>query len=360
MIKNIDDLKFCFLKTSCSTTLTNCTTITSDIDDSLKVHTLLNNWLKRSQNLSFVLEYDVDIYVIDTEPLCVNATWLYPHHSGNSKNLIKSMHNTKNSSLNEIDFNKYNIVITSDCFVSDEIIQKYKDVMWCYYEDEHAYESFQRSRIRPSLKYDVFLNHYLDSGYTPNTLPQSISFPYLESVDSFNTILNGLNIYEKKNNIFLDHYVFQIPNTDQLISDIEKNTQMSVVYSYKPSGKGTITDLHSGCMPHVDKYISMIGSCKYFVYMRGNHGIGQATLPIAASKCVIVGVNTMKYAQIIMHPLCVTNNVNQCIHIINKLENNYDLKNEIIQYQINQLNKYFWTDPLTMLLNLYNFKVHTY
>lgn len=360
MIKNVSDLKFCFLKTPCSTTLTNSTltnSFVSNNSDQNKIQNLLSKWLKRSQNLSFVLEYNIDIFVISGEPSPEFATWLHPHHSGNSKNLIKDMHNDIPMSIYDIDFSCYNIVITSDCFVPNDVIQKFKTVMWCYYEDEHAYESFQKSRIRPSMKYDVFLNHYLDSGFKNNVLPQSISFPYLEHVDSFNKILTELNATEKKNYVFLDHYVFGLTNNDSLIQKIEANTNMKAVYSYKPSGKGTIIDLHSGTMPHVTEYLSLIGSCKYFLYMRGNHGIGQATLPISASKCIIIGLNSMKYAQKIMHPMCVTKNVDESINIINKLENDIVMKNEIIQYQLNQVNKHFWSTPLEQLLTLYNLKI---
>lgn len=352
-------MKFCLLKTPCSTTLTKCSFSCKMFEqENTKIQNLLNVWLKRSQNLSFVLKYDIDIFVIDTEPSPEHATWLYPHHSGSSKNIIKSMHPQSNTSIHDIDFNKYNVVITSDCFVPDEIIQKYKNTLWCYYEDEHAYDSFQRSRLRPSKKYDVFLNHYLDSGFTENTLPQSISFPYLENPECFAKMLKVLEIKdEKKNTIFLDHYIFRIPNTQEIIQKIQNNTQLKPVYSYKPSGKGTIFDLQSGVMPHVNEYLSIIGSCKYFLYMRGNNGIGQATLPIASSKCIIVGVNTMTYAKLIMHPFCVANDIDACINIINKLENNVPLKNEIIQYQLDKVNEHFWNSPLKQLSHLLNYKL---
>lgn len=349
--QNKQSLRICYLKSPYSTTLT------TESVAPFNINTLVNKWFNRFQNISFITYFEADVFVIDTEP--IYATWANSILRNQQGVLLKQIHNT--ITISSINFDKYDIVISSDCIVPLNIIQKYSKVLWCYYEDEHAFESFQRSKKAPLGGYDVFLNHFLDSPTYTNTqtLPCSISFPYIEHIPTFRLLMKEMGIENTKQDyVFLDSHILRMPTFPSIKQKIETNTRFKTVYT-EWDFANSLSDLCNFKLPHIKLYISKVASSSYFMYLRNNSGgIGQSMLPAAAAQCIIVGANTMKYAKIIIHPLCVATNETECINIIKTLESNPHLKEDILNYQNQKLENYFWTQPIEMIQKLFETKNH--
>jgi len=337
--------KFCFIKTGYSTCYTK-KSVEYNIDE------IINEWLNRTQNLSFVANFKADVYVINTKP--TKAGWFSRHGKDNEP--LSKIHSNVYSPEN-IDFSKYNIVITSDCIIPQNIIKKHKHILWCYYEDEHAYASFRTSMKSPMGGYDVFLNHFMSSPVSPTNIPTPLSFPYLENYDAFSEILSHLNLDKiKDDSIFLDSHIVRDKTFKRNKELLEAKTNMKLNYT-SWNFQNSMKELCIGKLPHVKKYLENTSSSKFFLYLRtSSSGIGQAMLPATASNCIIVGINKMKYASIIMHPECVGNNIDECCKIINSLKENPEKQEMIIEYQKNKLKTYFWDTPLNSLYNLLRIK----
>ncbi|MBS0285951.1 MAG: hypothetical protein JSR17_01125 [Proteobacteria bacterium] len=341
-------IRFCFLKSPYSTTLT--TESVSPFD----INTVINKWFNRFQNISFVTYFKADVYVIDCVP--IHASWAASLINDTNKgNMIRQVHTYVQ--VDSIEFNKYDVVISSDCIVPISVIQKFPNVLWCYYEDEHAFGSFQISKKSPIAGYDVFLNHFMDSNVDSERLPCSVSFPYLEHVPTFNLLVNEMNLNSvKEKSIFFDSHILRTPLFQTLKQNIENNTLLQTKYT-EWDFDNSLSELCNFKLPHIKTYISKLISCTYFIYLRNNSGgIGQSMLPAAAAQCIIIGANAMKYARIIIHPICVITNESECINTINMVEKNPNLKKDIINYQNQQLETHFWNKPLELIKKLYALK----
>jgi hypothetical protein len=345
-MKNEENIKICFVKTGYSTCYTK-KSIKYNIDE------IIDEWLNRTQNLSFVTNFKSDIYVINTKP--TKAGWFARH--GRENEPLSKIHSNTYSPY-DIDFCKYDIVITSDCIIPQDIINGNTKVLWCYYEDEHAFSSFKTSSKSPMGGYDVFLNHFMSSPISPKSLPTPLSFPYLENYDTFNNVLKLLNLdkTKKHDSIFIDTHIVRDAKFNSKKILLENKTNMNLNYTVWDF-KNSMKELYSGKLPHIKSYLEKISKSKFFLYLRpSNQGIGQAMLPAAASDCIIVGMNKMKYASIVIHPDCIGNNVEDCCKIINTIKANSKKQEEIIEYQKNKLKEFFWDTPLNSLNYLLHVK----
>lgn len=232
---------------------------------------------------------------------------------------------------------QYDVIITIGPFLN----KKYKEKqLLCYIEKEpddlsEIGEKRKYDQSSPLIEqpYDIHLNNYNieNNGY-------NLSCPYIYDLNYF----KQYNINHKhKNKIFVQRRTNLSSNFYQIFSNILKDHELFLnnIKSY-------------------NEYFKNLNTCEYSVSLCSNKAAGQ----VIAESCLLDVICFAKpnklFSKLLLPKYCLVDNENEVIEKIKELQNNQNLKDEIlneIQYNKNKIDlKYF----KNFIKSLYDIKIN--
>jgi len=348
MNDNIKNLRIAYVKSSVYQDLWVCD-ITNDPIEIFKT-TLVRCppiGLASDFGADFIIVKDIDEYPCNVYKNCLSKDHCdHLKFSKNNKNLglpflDESYHNhvTIDSvahNVDDIDWNKYHIVVCINTCIPERILMKYKMVLWCYLsgENDAKYVSNLISRYDVVLNQDVFLG-----GSLPNF---SIGFPYsflgpftienmLHRMGIFygNNISEKIGIYQEINNSTERPVTIAHPG----FVDIGLKCNMPII-------------LHS---QNIVENITRIYRTKYFVKLFGRVIRGNGILEvISAGTLILMNKNLIMFHDLIPDE-CHVESSQDVIKKIKYFEENLGEYERLVLEQRHLLNTLYYEKPLSDL-----------
>lgn len=286
------------------------------------IEDFLNSRISRTQSIGLIHDLSADVMIVNVGPewylkkyeLEKKSFWLYRSQMQNNRPKIPK--------IRDINFSNYDIVLTSNPYIPEDIIKSCKTVFgyWDYINPPKLKQ--------PCGGYDLQLNH-LEGPDELISLPQMVFFHYPASP----TIRAKFDYIEKKE-IYTDVRTLN-ENPNFQISDLSINNMQATLPQRMKNGY---------------KYYQLLSACKYLIYIRNGHGgSGQMAIELAALGSIIIGYHWAKPFALIVHPFCKINptcsekkfpfgsngytDINYLKSIILKIESDNLLYKEIIDYQ---------------------------
>ncbi len=317
---------------------------------------LLKKFIFRSQNFGLITLTSADYYVISPEESIVTdgARWVQNHNACWKKWL--AMHTPY--SLSSIPFEQYDVVLTYEPILSQQLMSKYPQTLFAYLSTHHRYDRFDQDKKRPVEGYDVFLNHFMTSGCSQIVrLPISVDYPYLTDPETMQSLFS-----HPRTTIWCDAHSTLKPQWREQMNLIRKKSKLPVgdvgTWNIK-NGKGKHTDklgeVLSGHRMGCFEYMENLSKSKYFLSIwRPPAMLGQSSVEAAGMGSISFCYSDQKYVKQ-SHPFCVLKRkygkremnkqteyaTSVVIKKIQEIEKSNDLYKEIIVYQNNMLHQHF-------------------
>jgi hypothetical protein len=167
-------------------------------------------------------------------------------------------------SVSDIDWSKYDIVISLNVSVPKRITQQFRKTLWCYCIGEPGMSAYMRSHKKPIDGYDVFLNQRFRVLKDEKEIKDhEIDFPYyLHYYGCFNELYN-LPLNNKRSGIMLEHHM-----NETLTESVRKKLEQ-----FPP--------LRSTELSTFETTKNLLSS-KYFLHLGGNRQWGNAMIEAVA------------------------------------------------------------------------------
>jgi len=242
----------------------------------------------------------------------------------------------------DIQWEQYKIVLCINTPISEEILLKYPQILWCYYVGEN--EDFITNNL--ISKYDIILNQDV----TKNNLPSfSIGFPYsfvgpytIENMIHKN-LLNCETEVVVKNGIFME-----INNTQE--RPVVNIPQPFLKISYECN---IPIFIHS---QNILENIKRIYHSKYFVKIMGRKLRGNGILEvISAGTLLLVNKNLVIFNDVILD-ICHVETENDVIEKIKYFEEKEEEYKKYIHLQRKILEEFYNKKPIMNLIEKYEEK----
>ena len=269
---------------------------------------LLNSYGKAGHPIPMIFLFKMDVFIVNNDDLVNKDIENYNNKQPSIyfdilKKYMKSVYR-----LNDIEFEKYDIIYTEDEIIPESIVKKYKNTKFIHNATEHSF----------NIKYyDNIINHKI------------ISFP--TCTETFSKYINN-----NRNNVYIEYRTGYNANN---LNIFRQKCNLPIIYNDNMI-KG-INPWYVEPPENSYNYWKNLGNSKYYVQLsNGLQGkrLGQAFVNSACMKLINIGdcINNSNYNFI--HPFCRCINVNKSIDIIHKIENDNNLYNDIINYQNNIMN----------------------
>lgn len=300
--------------------------------------------LMRCSQLALASEFAADFYIINEER--PNVIDFNIHTKKNKYEGLPFLDETFHSqysmaelayNVDDINWDKYNIVITINDIIPERIARKYNKILWCYYDGENCNMDTINSCV-----YDVKLNQ--DVGFS--TIPDfSIGFPYtFLRENTLENISRGIGISTtNRTGIFMEinntteRPVVEIPVEFQ---DISRVVNMPVIRHNQ----------------NIVENLINLSNSKYFVKILGRCIRGNAVLEaISAGVLVLINKELITYSDLIPD-YCHVTNARDVIEKIDNLENAPDLYEELLREQKEILRRNYFERPIVDLFQRYDRK----
>lgn len=240
----------------------------------------------------------------------------------------------------DIDWNKYNIVITINNCISNKIINKYNKILWCYYNGEN-----DETTINKLIEnYDISLNQDVNKQGLPN---HSIGFPYTfvgpDTIEKLNMklypdmICKKEGIYMEINNT-TDRPVKNIPFE---FLEISKNCNIPII-------------LHD---QNIIENSKKLYNSKYFVKLLGRQLRGNSILEAASAGVLILANKNLVTFNDLIFDNCQISNHEDVIEKIKYYDNNKDEYDKVIKFQRKILFEKYFLNPINNLYKKYYEKI---
>ena len=240
----------------------------------------------------------------------------------------------------DVNWGQYNIVITINPILSSKILEKYKNILWCYYLSENE-EYLMNIKIG---HYDILLNQDILRDGLPDF---SIGFPYtylgpftLENIVQ-SSILVQTNtkkgIYMEINNT-TERPVQTIPDEFNRIS---LETELSIVVHQQ----------------NIIENIQNLYGAKYYVKLLGRIIRGNSVLEsISLGTLVLANPYLLQYNALLTED-CYILSVDDAVKKIKWLEQNPNEYHRLRDLQRRLLNHFYFEKPAEQLIEKYNTKI---
>ena len=337
-------MKICFVKKTYVTELTGESTFFSTPP------AMLENFLHRSLNISFIIYYKADIFVVDDGSYVSDTEKALTENRPDELTVLRNYH--KSISISDIPFERYDIVISIDRIIPRDIIEKHPEILWCYYEAEHGFPSFERAARHPEGGYDLFLNHAMGSAFHFSDLPQSVAFPYLIHQKTMQSLVGA----KKRSGVFLDNHLVgkHEAHLSHALSRFENICGEKVTHAPVWNFNRSWESIGKREPLSTKTFLNTLAESEYFVLMRG-HGagriIGQSAIEAAALDLVVISDASEIYSRFVCHPYCIvhTENEDDAFTRIHAIASDEGLKKDILSFQRKNLAFYFWKRPTYFL-----------
>jgi len=174
--------------------------------------------------------------------------------------------------LDSIDWDHYDIVISYDISIPKRITQHHPNVVWCYYISEPCMPAYKSSQKKLIEGYDLFLNErFRKIRLFPRPANHEIDFPYfIQYSGCFHDLLFLKEDLSQRKGIFLESHTS---------AQITEN-QVSMLTKFGPVRRteGTVQNIIQGLI-----------LSKYFARMGGRSLWGNAMIEAIAAGCLAIG-----------------------------------------------------------------------
>ena len=313
---------------------------------------MLNDFMLRSKNFSLLFETKGDVWVVDDS-----------HYESDTYRTMKQKRPMELKELcdsqesvpwGDVPWQDYDVVITLDPIAPKSLIEMYENVLWCYYCAEHSSKVWNKSLKKPVQKYDLFLDHVLQTEIKPvNKLPLAVRFPAVVSRMAFR---ETLDLRKKYDRVFLDsHAIRKITDFESFDTDMFKQFGIEADYPKPWKFSESYAAVAQKQMLSTKDYLQRVAYSKYFYLCRrasGNGFVGQAAPEAAGLGCVVIADESCVYAKRLCHPLTLIENgddYDTASLVIQSIQDNNDLYKEVIAYQNERLNRIFNREPIELL-----------
>lgn len=237
--------------------------------------------------------------------------------------------------VSDIQWDKYQIVITINACVPDRIIQQYPQLLWCYYISENE-THFMNTLLG---KYDIILNQ--DVQQTHNH-PFSIGFPY--TFLGPNTLETLSLSQETRYGIFME-----INNTQE-----RPVRHIHPAFQYISDICNIPIRIHN---QNIVENLKTLTTSKYFVKLFGRQIRGNGVLEaISAGSLVLINKSLIMFTDLI--PIeCHIESPEDAIEKIKYFERDIDAYHNMVRLQKQLLEENYASNPLKQLYQKYNEKI---
>ena len=233
----------------------------------------------------------------------------------------------------DINWGKYDVVISLEVSVPARVTCKYPQVLWCYMISEPYMKHFSGPIVKG---YDARLNQSLGGKIAQKF--GVVDFPY-----ALIEPRSLLKFVEPTPAPFDREGVFQEPN-----SAAEK-------VSYAPLAKfGPIRRIVTkrDSPDHIEGTIRNLSLCKYYVKLGGRKVRGNSILEAIACRNLVVGHQDLLIYSKLLHESLRVKNLKQAAALMESLDANKDQYVKLLTWQENQMSKFAVQRPLQSLKNL--------
>jgi len=249
------------------------------------------------------------------------------HH----RKLIKIQKN-KSVDENNINYKKYNLILTYEGAVSEGIIKKYPFIKWGVLLEDHSNKKYKTFCLFKPKLFDFFLN--LTQGYTPYSFikrDHCIDFSYTFGSINF---LKNLKIKKKKK---VD-VVVEIQQPNEVFAQLKKENIVTV----KASG-----DLK------IRKYIQTLSSSKiFFCPIFTTPRWGNSIIEAALCQNLIIGNKYGYWNSLLIHKDLHCSSIEDGKKIIKKILSDQNIYKHYLLIQNNLLNEINYILPMRQIYNL--------
>lgn len=236
-------------------------------------------------------------------------------------------------SVDEINWDKYDVIISINISIPNRIIKQYPEKLWCYYIQEPQMKSYTRSYYKPIGDYDLFFNQRFD--YFPklrNKKKHVIDFPYyIQYSGCFRELFNEESQIsnDNKKGIFICKHTLQTLDEKQL----QKLQNLGhPVYEQKGSPKEMIQNLLKS---------------KYYLKVGGKQKRwGNAMIEGIASHNLFIGNPNDFFNKSLFTRDTKVKNIDKGIEKIQQFDNNHKLYYKELKKQIKLLNWLCFIRPI--------------
>jgi len=330
---------------------------------------ILDKFIHRSQSFGMITALEMDIYVVRQMIFTPESEW-YRYQDKEAFELFVKRHDPID--FNEIPLDNYDIVITADCFIPKQTIEKHPNTLFAYFSTEHHLDAYKITIEQgPQEGYDIFLDHALSSSYEFDKLPARVNFPFMIDKDAIRKIIN---LDKKADSVFLDSNVvstigftkstemFDENNLKKYTDEVKRTTGLRTTYappynyarSYYCVAKDEIID--------TETFLELLAHSKFFPLCRGNLAIGQALSEAASVRNVVIS-DDMRYSKLVCHPKCRIEpplwikkygyldaiSQKKAYNLIAEIKNNSEFIEEALDYQDKMLDSNFKERPMEIV-----------
>lgn len=189
----------------------------------------------------------------------------------------------------DIDFGKYDIVVSIDICVPERISHRFPEVLWCYYVRELKCPSYARSLERPLAGHDLLLNHCFRLNPKSNK-SHVLEFPYhFQHFGCFHKVFRLETPDDvKRNGVFVDHHTMVQLSSEQ--RDVLRNfgPLASTIHEGARQIIPTTEQLARRTME--DDLRERLFNSRYFLITPGQRRVfGTALVEAIAAGCLAIG-----------------------------------------------------------------------
>ncbi len=304
------------------------------------VQEIILSSFQRSGFVGLFTKFNADFLIVKAEQDLECNIWQQKHFDCHQESIefylsLQEKHSLYSQSVNEIDWNLYDIVISIDIAIPSRITKQFPHILWCYCIGEPCMRAYQESKLKPIDGYNLFLNQQFRHLSFVNSLPKhEIEFPYyLQYYGCYKNILN-LDIKDsEKEGLFIEF------NWRKILTEKQKKDL---------SNFGSIR-----CPKGIKNILLELAKSKYFLIGEGTRGLwGNGMIEAIASGCLLIGNPLYVKHKSLFTSATVVYNFDQLLQKLAFFENNNNAYHQELEKQRKILDYVCFNRPMNDLLSI--------
>jgi hypothetical protein len=323
------DLKFALVKQTSYNDLYCCPLSTVPIDVPMTSR-------MRSGPVALFTKHNSDFYIVDVEDTPECGIWNEKiSHCNHDSRLYTNVITTQKDysvNVNDINWGKYDCVISLDISIPTHVVKKYPNTYWAYYITEGAMPEKRKSVDRLIDGYDQFFN-LRSSNHEPCNNEWESNFPYhLQYYGCFNDI--GIPIIRSS---VLPSYHICHHDKDYLFSKGIKSDLGNMIYN---SAGGSIRAL-----------LTNLSSCKYYIKFSDRQVWGNSTIEAISAGCLVLTQSVGNGSRDLAGQDCIVNSYQELIDKIKYFESDFSEYNRCVTIQRQNIDQFCYNQPMSDLID---------
>jgi hypothetical protein len=302
--------------------------------------------IMRSGPVGLFTALDADFVVVKTDPAPECNTWLQKvtdckHQPVEFYESLRGQvsryrqvydHARVSKNVDDVDWGKYDIVITIDIAVPTRIVEKHPNTVWAYYVSEPCMSLYRDSLIEPQFGYDLFFTLGFQPQRPHYASNRVLEFPYFLQYAGCFADLDGIANppFEARTCVSTEKHSFKLWTPEQL----------GLVESIAGPVKKGYVDARTK--------ISDLRAAKYHLRTDGKAIWGNSLIEAAAAGAFVISTPTLLKHRLIVPDLKVET-FEDMLKVIARLENDPEFRASCIDQQNRMLDDICFVRPMREL-----------